>query len=359
MTESARRYHFVDLLKAYAVLMMVQGHLVEALLNPADKGTSLYQFLHFLRGLTAPAFLMGAGFGLFFSFVRKSEKPTGLLIRQKIQRVLPIVAIGYFLHLPYLSAAKIFFTLTGDDWQRFLQCDILQTIGFTVLILQIVFTIIRHRAAITAAALLLIIPVLALTPAMKHFSGLPLVLNQIVSGARGSPFPVFPFSAYLLAGVALGGLFLILAEKFNNLVAGAGLITAGIVLATAANLISDPFLFYVRTGLLTVLCGMLVLLGNEANATKAFFINIGKESLLVYVVHIMIVYGSVLNKGLVYYFGGRLNAVPAAILAIALIVAMVLLAMGWSRVKAREPQFSRALVYGLVAYLVIKFAVGQ
>jgi len=62
-SEKKNRIIFIDLMRAFAVLMMVQGHTVDVLLsNDYRKMDSpLFLLWFFMRGMTAPIFLFSAG----------------------------------------------------------------------------------------------------------------------------------------------------------------------------------------------------------------------------------------------------------------------------------------------------------
>ncbi|MEO0226417.1 MAG: heparan-alpha-glucosaminide N-acetyltransferase domain-containing protein, partial [candidate division WOR-3 bacterium] len=110
-----RRIASLDLLKAYGILMMVQGHTLDAILNSTAKATGIYHFLTYLRGFTAPVFLFAAGIGFMISLSRrKDDAPLkNLLIR--LRHLIPIIAFGYFLHLPFFSLYKLLFRTTRTE----------------------------------------------------------------------------------------------------------------------------------------------------------------------------------------------------------------------------------------------------
>ncbi|HEX7320527.1 MAG TPA: acyltransferase family protein [bacterium] len=357
MPDQKKRFHFIDLLKAYAVLMMIQGHTLDAVLNPADKLTGLYQFLHMLRGLTAPAFLLAAGFGMAFSSWRKKDLPIADLLKQRVFRILPILLIGYFLHVPYFSAFRIIVGLTGDEWQRFLQCDILQTIGYTVIGMQLIFMLVKSTRLRALLSLAAAAAILAFTPVAQALRSLPLPLVQLVSSARGSPFPLFPFAAYLFAGVFLGYLFLWLGEKARPfLILGCFcFIGAALFAASFTNAAPHIKLFMFRTGILLILCSVFLLFEKNVHPVVEFFTTLGQESLVIYYIHIMVVYGSAINKGFVNYLGTHLNTLQSVIAALALTAVMILLGLGWSYIKEKDREFSRLIRNALAASVLLVF----
>src|SRR5439155_1040699 len=58
----SRRELYIDAFRGLMALVMVQGHLNDALLSPAAKAGVLYQLQLVIHGSTAPGFLFASGF---------------------------------------------------------------------------------------------------------------------------------------------------------------------------------------------------------------------------------------------------------------------------------------------------------
>lgn len=54
------RLQFIDAIRAYAILMMLQGHFVDTMLayQFRDLGNVIYSTWFFMRGMTAPIFFL-------------------------------------------------------------------------------------------------------------------------------------------------------------------------------------------------------------------------------------------------------------------------------------------------------------
>ena len=92
-------------------LVMVQGHVMDTLLAPAALAERLYVWQQMLHGSTAPGFLFASGFVV-------GLPPAPLSLRaglRRARRLLFVLAVGYYLHLPYFSLWK---TLGGLDERR-------------------------------------------------------------------------------------------------------------------------------------------------------------------------------------------------------------------------------------------------
>ena len=67
------RLYFIDIIRAFAILMMLQGHFIDTLLsvNYRDLNTVPYAVWSYFRGITAPTFFTISG--LIFACTRKQE----------------------------------------------------------------------------------------------------------------------------------------------------------------------------------------------------------------------------------------------------------------------------------------------
>ena len=61
-SSAGQRLLFVDIVRAYACVMMVFGHTFNDLLNESIRQTVLFAEWQHFRGLTAPTFLFVSGF---------------------------------------------------------------------------------------------------------------------------------------------------------------------------------------------------------------------------------------------------------------------------------------------------------
>jgi hypothetical protein len=182
-----------------------------------------------------------------------------------------------------------------------------------------------------------------------------------LSPAYGSQFPVFPFGASVLIGAAAGQFYArwgasnLTAFANGVLIGAGGGLTAAALLARAAGLDvfgpgpgnGIPGEFMLRTGVSLVILGILAHASRAVTHLPHVFGAVAQESLLIYFVHLCIVYGSVWNKGVVQYVGETLTPLQTVPFVAAIIGAMVLLAWGWNRLKHTSPRASR-WVMGLV-----------
>src|SRR5688572_4075482 len=112
-------------------LVMMQGHVFDALLSKISRADPLYQLQATLHGSTAPGFLFASGF--VAGLPRAPLSLTATLRRAK--RLLFVLGLGYAIHLPYFSWWKTALQATAAQKAALFACDALQVIAVTQLAL--------------------------------------------------------------------------------------------------------------------------------------------------------------------------------------------------------------------------------
>ena len=69
------RLDFIDVIRAFAICMMLQGHFVNGLIADRyrDENNFIYWFWHYCTGITAPVFFTVSGFIFTFLLVKESD----------------------------------------------------------------------------------------------------------------------------------------------------------------------------------------------------------------------------------------------------------------------------------------------
>jgi hypothetical protein len=351
------RYNYIDILKTYAVFMMIIGHTLDAVLAPAVKSWSAYRLFIIFRGLTSASFFIASGSGLYFAFQSKQNAPWFNLLAQRVAKILPILLAGYFLHLPYLSATRLFFHSTAAEWRQLMQCDTLQNICYSIILLQIVLVVFKKRFRVFLAALSLMLLILGLTPFIHARLILPMILVQLFTHRFGSQFPLVPFAAYIFCGTVLAIILSVLREKGGFVLVRKYFFGAGLFILIVSFILKTEVLqlFSFRIGSIMILIGLLTFAEGKTGKIIAFFQAIGKESLVIYLIHLMIVYGSVINPGFRQFFGNRLAALPGLSVALGLAAVMIGLGWAWNHFKCTKPRFAKLARNALIALLLAFF----
>ena len=253
-------------------MFMVQGHALDVLLAPNYRAGAIYNFWLFLRGITAPMFLTLSGFAFAIVTTRRwdSYLHNSPEMRRRIIRFCTLIFLGYWMHMPVRSPLSIPL-MDADAWQRWLQVDVLQCIGFTMLVLQLLVLAARtpRRFAAFAGGLACFVVICAhFTWSAQWGSHLPAFFAAYCNGLSGSLFPLFPWAAYACTGVCLGVWYLQrLSDSSRRLLAIGGtlMIVAGILLekptmdfcGTLYFWQTSPSLFILRVGCVCLLLSIV------------------------------------------------------------------------------------------------------
>src|SRR5512147_2950401 len=132
MTHSSQknRIIFIDLMRAFAVLQMVQGHTTDVLLSNSYRSTDfpVYTAWLFMRGMTAPIFMFSAGVVFTYLFrLIKEPFENNPRVKKGYKRVLLLLALGYILRYPTATVVD-FSQVTPEQWQTFITVDVLHCI---------------------------------------------------------------------------------------------------------------------------------------------------------------------------------------------------------------------------------------
>ncbi len=204
----SKRCDWVDQLRGWAVLVMMEVHAVNVWLMLGLRP----DWLNYLNGLVAPSFLMCAGFSLVLSTFR----PDGTLrpFLDSFKRYLFILACAYALHAPGLSLADWTVLATHQKWRELFKIDVMQCIVYSLLILQGLARALKRPRIFTIVAFALAVYIPLISPnlwASGMADGLWLPVRGLFNGNvdRGvqALFPLFPWFAFVSFGAFLGGAY--------------------------------------------------------------------------------------------------------------------------------------------------------
>ncbi len=352
--------------------LMVQGHTLDVLLLPTYQSAWWYSTWQFCRGFTAPTFLLLSGFSFALATIRKFDEHTvvGPKVFSRLRKFAFFVLLGYAMHFPTHSIRDLSYVQSGA-WQSFLQIDVLQTIGISLIFLQLLVLALRHKGLFAVVSVTLSLLIAFVTPLLWNspaVNALPLGARSALIGTTGSLFPLLPWASYVLLGAGLGTLYLTVARSSLLMLksfvpAGMILMLAGIYSEKLSHRIygdpnfwpTTPHLFLTRVGFVLTVLGIATFALPWMQSSASTLRSLAEESLLVYFVHVDLLYGSVWNRGLRSFIGGSLTFGHAYLWVIAMIAAMTVLAYNWNRAKKAHPLPSfavRATVIALAALAV-------
>jgi fucose 4-O-acetylase-like acetyltransferase len=352
---------YIDAFRGLMALVMVQGHVTDTLLTSAAQAQPWYVFQQMFHGSTAPGFLFASGF--VAGLPRAPLSPRAGLRRTR--RLLFVLGVGYFLHLPFFSLWKTLGAASPAERAAFLACDALQVIAATqlfVLLLQWVAG--RHW---TQWAGLLAVLVIAATP-LVWSSGLstrlPEALAPWLDQSTGSRFPIFPFAAFVLAGT-LGGTTLGRAEPAirhrREIGWGLGLIALGAALAWGLSGKVDfwgasPAYVFVRLGGLLLLLRVVEAAANRELPGVRGLALFGHETLLVYVLHLYLLFGGVFGRSPLTPWHGQLAVAGAFSVLVLMLPVLLAAAWLWRSAKHHAPREAQLLLVFVTVAFLYEFA---
>ncbi|KAF0151506.1 MAG: hypothetical protein FD143_1871 [Ignavibacteria bacterium] len=347
MTKSTReRIFFIDFMRAFAVIMMVQGHTIDAFLADEYRtyDSLVYSFWVTIRGFTAPIFMVSSGVAFTYMFrsvnLPFSQNPR---VTKGLKRFVVLMLTAYLLRYPTYLLID-FSHVTHQQWLTFFTVDALHLIGIGILFilffsyLSEILKLNEYLVYTLAAAFFFLM--WNVTEYINWANNFPIPFAAYFYAGTGSLFPIFPWSGYVLAGALLGtylaknpGMYK--TKSFNYVLAAIGvsfLAAAGIVSFIQTNFIGykhfftdNSFVILLRLGVVALLISFMSFLADSVKKIPLIVQEIGRYTLVVYVVHIIVIYGSAWIPGFAMFWPKSLNLTLSLLAAAAMIVLMVYL----------------------------------
>jgi uncharacterized membrane protein len=357
-SSGGNRELYIDAFRGLMALVMVQGHVFDDLVSAAARADRLYQFQVMFHGSTAPGFLFASG---FVAGLPRAPLSVRASVR-RARRLLFVLGTGYFLHLPYLSLWKTIARATPAEKADLFACNPLQLIAVTQLaVLALQWLAGRRWIVVSATAALAILVASPFVWDARLSTRLPLFLGPYLDPAAApSQFPIFPYASFVLAGTAAGawlGRTDRATRKRRAVRAGLVLMAAGIALAFVLAgrvdfwTVSPAYVLLRMGGLMLLLVGIEAACLRAAGAMRHLAL-IGHETLLVYVLHLLLLFGGVLGHSPLFDYAGKLGFGEAFVVLAAMLPVLYAAAWLWHRLKTGQPHMARlALLY--VTVLVV------
>lgn len=378
------RWLALDLLRFAAVVLMVQGHIFYEVVDASVREASWYGWHGYIHGFTAPIFLFSSGMAFGVTTLGKWSEHThfGRPVFKRFERYAILLALGYMLQMGELGLQYLL-ALPPERYERVTAVNALQLIGVTLAVGEaLVLLLRRQRPYLAVLALLTLVVVFAApwTYAMR-LEGWPVGVAAYVTAATRSLFPIFPWAGFLFAGVLTARF---VRQRRSNVAVGLMQLVVPLSLIAAALIgvgklmplagfdpfpehnfwKASPWFFLFRVGvviaLLAGLCAIdLVLAKVRAAEGRGVRLlqKIGAETLVIYVAHLLVIYGVVGLPGLKDRFHHVLGLGPAVALVVAVFAAMVALGWLWYETKRRHPVFFDRGRYLVTAALIIVFLI--
>lgn len=342
------RVSYVDWMRGFAVLLMMQTHAYHSWLTPEAKTSGFYGWSRFVGGYPAPLFLFLAGLGLaLLAEARLGHGASAATVRREVVR-------RGFEVLVYAVAFRLWMFTTGGFVRTsgLARVDVLNCIGLSMLLVGLgALTAATPRGRVArsigiAAAIALLTPLAWDTP-------WPAWIPDAVKGywtgrVHGAFFPIFPWAGFTAAGAAAGTL-LARARRAGaeGALVGKLVLLGAFTMAIALRLdelpspypVDDfwrtsPSYFLIKVGVLLLVLGMSYAWSRAPwSASPSPLRLLGRASLLVYWIHIEIVYGGIVAPTLRH----ELTVGEASLGLVALTATMLALAYARTKLRLRAP----------------------
>src|SRR5580658_2416841 len=339
---AAPRLEYLDWLRGIGATIMLHGHVWDSFLRDDLRSRGPYIFSQFMGGMPPAIFLFLTGVTLAFLMDSSERKGMGPVDRVKTA----FKRSGYLFFLAFAFRFQLWIFGIPAPWRDLLRVDILNCMGFAIAVLSIMALFSTRQRAKAAALGGLFIACVSPFVSQLHWESVPwLVRNYIVPDYHS--FGFFPWAAYLAFGVSMGSVIrAIPPEAAERAIQWTALCGIGAILV-CHYLDRLPYQFYphveywlnsplqVLTKLgvtLSILAVAFVWTRYAAGTGWSWVRQFGTTSLLVYWVHIELVYGREL-----FFLKGRLNeaqTLVAAVFVILLMLAISVIKTRWTEVRA-------------------------
>ena len=340
------RLFFLDAVRAFAILMMLQGHFIDALLQPIyrDKTNAIYNTWEYFRGITAPTFFTITGLVFVYLLLRaKSKNEDRFRIKKGFNRGLLLIGIGYALRFSFISLFQ------GKINMYFIVVDVLQCIGLSLILLIGFYLLTRKKETLFAIIMLLLGCFIFVTEPLYrtlHIESLPKFIANYITKENGSVFTMIPWFGYVCFGAYIAVLFHKFGQKYRyKQFKIFGFLSIGLILIFWSSPIlvylSELFniqLFYDSAHynyLFSRLGNVLVIFGIfytfEQFLKQAIITKIGQKTLSIYVIHFIIIYGSFTGIGLKHFLFRSLTPIQAIIGAIIFMIVVCVISFHYAK----------------------------
>ncbi len=328
--------------RSFAILLMLEGHFTGAALADQYRSSEywLYNVWHNLHGLTSPLFFTVTG--LIFVYLLSANNQISYIdnirVKKGYKRVRELLFWGYLIQLNLWSISKSFYYGSKFYLEWFYAFHVLQSIGVGIFFLLVIYGIYKwfNRGSLHWYYLFFGLIMLVIYAWLKNYmqidtqlvaeglrekpaylpEGAPSIIQNMIYG-RYSDFGFVRYSGYVLLGGMLGALI----RKYEHQTKEWWFGVTFIVVCILLNLFIQPILHYLdkiieatglvhdsvmemctttirRFGQVVGVLGVLMLIDKYFSIRSGLFLKIGQNTLPIYVVHVIILYGGIFGFGL-------------------------------------------------------------
>ncbi|MBI9072502.1 MAG: DUF1624 domain-containing protein [Melioribacteraceae bacterium] len=349
------RIVFLDILRLLAVFLMIEGHSFDVFLSEKfrQSGTMFFDLWNLVRGITAPIFFFTTGTVFNYLLIKSENEKSNPRVKKGIKRGLLLVLIGYLLRYP-THTIVYFGDVTAKQWQIFFTVDALHVIGIGLLLIVLIYLAEKKiKFDLSFSYLVRAIIIFAISPFINAFnwsSILPDYLAGYFYYGTGSIFPLFPWLGYIFAGAYFGSW---LRKNSQTGLDSNGVLKLSIVtiflfvIGFLFNHLENNYLngfsywhpnsamvFYRLGIVIIIVLGISLIFKNDYKLPQ-FLSKVSKNSLYIYIVHLIILYGCAWFPGINKYIGKSFTIFESFILTIIIYLSVILLLFAKEKVTLR------------------------
>ncbi len=329
-------------MRGLAVVIMIQCHTFNSFARLDTRPGGPYVLSQFVGGMAAPLFLFMAGmtFGFQMESLERREPDRWQRYLSALKRAGYVMAIAFAFRLSNWVAS-----LPRPDWQEIFKVDILNSMALGMAAFAVIATLNAKDRVRYAIAGGLLVASLAPVAGAWNWNGVPQIVQEYLApGETRGRFPFFPYASYIGFGLAAGAIvkrtdplgldrlmqwfavigfaLIFSAQYFSNLPFS--------IYPSVDFWRSSPSLIFIRVGVsLALLCSAYLWTTYGAAARWSWMQALGKTSLLVYWVHIMLVYGNIMKRF------KRTMTIPETVLAVCIVI-LLMVALATARLAWKE-----------------------
>lgn len=332
-TSPQGRLPYLDWMRGLAAVIMLQGHAFHAFTKPELRNSGAFVLSQFIGGMPPAMFLFLVGVTL--AFLMDSRERKGLAPGARV--LASLKRAGYLFAIAFLFRLQLWlFGWPHSPWTDLFKVDILNAMGLAVAVMSPMAVFRTAERARLCAVLGLVIAVASPLVSLVDFSGVhPLIKAYIAPDFFY--FGFFPWASFVAFGMSAGSILrLARPEQVERLmewaaIAGFALILAGQYFANIPYSIypssdfwlNSPWLVIIKLGVLLLILAFSFLWTQHVVRERWSWVRqFGLTSLLVYWVHIELMYGRWL-----WFWKENLTVAQTGAVAVGFILLMLLLSL--------------------------------
>lgn len=346
--DTGGRLTFLDWSRGLAVVIMLQGHVFHSFARPGLRTDGPFMLSQFLGGIGPAIFLVLCGVTLAFIMDGREREGATAIERWKFA----LRRSAYLFSLAFLFRLQLWiFAIPQSPWTDLFKVDVLNCMGFAIALMSVMAIFSTAERVRLCAGLGAAIAAASPLVSAINWSWLPPQISAYFVPSY-LYFSFFPWASFIAFGISIGSLLRVVKPEQMNRVMQWGCL-AGMALILSGQYFSNlPYSLYPKSefwldspGLIVIKLGVVILILAFAYVWTEFAVGkswswvrqFGTTSLLVYWVHIELVYGR--------WFGAEkesLSNLQCALAAVAVILLMLALSVArtrWGRIAPSLAQF--------------------